>query len=101
MGAIKDYIVNFIQLGLNWINGMLAGDMWWLIVVIAAVAAILAIIGLIYMIAKTWKVLIVLAILGAIGFAVYYFVWGPGKKAPATTTVETIRVYFNFFKALA
>ena len=100
MGAIKDYIVNFIQIGLEWINNTLAGDMWWLIVVIAAALAILAIIGLIYMIAKTWKVLIVLAILGAIGFAVYYFVWGPGKK-PATTTVETIRVYFNFFKALA
>ena len=100
MGAIKDYIVNFIQKGLEWINNALAGDMWWLIVVIAAAFAILAIIGLIYMIAKTWKVLIVLAILGAIGFAVYYFVWGPGKN-PATTTVETIRVYFNFFKALA
>jgi len=99
MGAIKDYIVNFIQKGLEWINNALAGDMWWLIVVIAAAFAILAIIGLIYMIAKTWKELIVLAILGAIGFAVYYFVWGPGKKAPAETS--TIMLYLNILKLMA
>ena len=73
MDAIKEYIVNFLQKAIEWLTNALNGQMWWLIVLLAAVAAILAIIGLITLIVKTWKVLLVLAILGAVGFAVYYF----------------------------
>ena len=102
MDAIKQYFLDFAEKAMQALQGLLSGDMWWLVAVIAAVAVILLIIGLITLIVKSWKVILVLAILGGIGFAVYYFVWGPGKKdGDATTTVETIRVYFNILKALA
>lgn len=102
MDAIKQYFLDFAEKAMLMLQQLLQGDMWWLVAVIAVVAVILLIVGLITLIVKSWKVLLVLAILGAIGFAVYYFVWGPGKKGEdPTTTVETIRVYFNIFKALA
>lgn len=103
MGEIQEYIGAFIEKAIQTIQGLMGNaTLWWIVPVVVVVVAILAIIGLITLIVKSWKVLLVLAILGGIGFAVYYFVWGPGKKGgDATTTVETIRVYFNILKALA
>lgn len=99
MDAIKQYFLDFAQKAVQALQHILEGDMWWIVVIIAVVAAILLIIGLITLIVKGWKVILVLAILGGIGFAVYYFVWGPGKKAPAETS--TIMLYLNILKLMA
>lgn len=102
MDAIKQYFLDFAQKAMQALQGLMEGDMWWVVAVAAVVVAILLIIGLITLIVKGWKVILVLAILGGIGFAAYYFIWGPGKKGgDATTTVETIKLYFNIFKTLA
>lgn len=103
MDAIKQYFLDFAEKAMLMLQQLLQGDMWWVVAIVAVAAVILLIIGLITLIVKSWKVLLVLAILGGIGFAVYYFVWGPGKKGgeEATTTVETIRLYLNILKAIA
>ena len=79
---IKSIMVNLLE----WLKNFASGSMWWAAMLIFLFAAILMLIGLIRLIVKSWKLFLVLIILAAIGFVVYWFVWGPGKKTPSTTT---------------